>query len=411
MCAHVIHDKFGGCRQDGPGLRTGILPAILLAGALQTRGQLLVLGAELVIGAHLLAKRRVRDGRLARHGEALAHRLARRDALPPRIHVREGGHVDAGKQRDVDPGEAGNVGDGVAVADEEGVVLQARVEHAVQALRLADVALRRVGDALGREAVEVVGLALHLWGVSQRGCHERAARRRRSLTGPRPPCCHAIHCSQRESSGSAVKLKRCSGSKWRVKYDKMAWPSMMPVPRFVSLSPSPSHVGVLTKAAAVMVDEHGDAAVGPLFGEPRLLLDVLANVDALHHVVGFAVGGAQLFEEDGRLVACAEASVGGSFVVVVVGMYGPLGVPAVRSSRPLVAMRPVGRDILEDARIVSIELKMRRKKKTMTESHIGPRIRNACPLLRNRAVNVIAGSKGAHDGSRPHRRHRQDEES
>ena len=97
-----------------------------------------------------------------------------------------------------------------------------------------------------------------------------------------------------------------------------------------------------------MVDDGGDAAVGVDGDEPGLLLDVLADVDGLPGVLQ-TVGLLELLEDDGRLVAvgCACAVLD----VVLRAKAGWVGVylPKVRSSMPLVAMRPVGRAMISSA--------------------------------------------------------------
>ena len=60
------------------------------------------------------------------------------------------------------------------------------------------------------------------------------------------------------------------------------------------------------EVAVVMVDQDRDAAVGVEGSEPRLLLDVLADVDGLHGVV-LAIGVPQLLEEDGGFDAVGGA--------------------------------------------------------------------------------------------------------
>lgn len=61
---------------------------------------------------------------------------------------------------DVHPAEGGDVGDRVFLADEVGARLKVEIEHAVEALGFAEVALGRVGDAFAGEAVEAGG---QLW--------------------------------------------------------------------------------------------------------------------------------------------------------------------------------------------------------------------------------------------------------
>lgn len=60
------------------------------------------------------------------------------------------------------------------------------------------------------------------------------------------------------------------------------------------------------EVAVVVVNQDRDAAVGVEGSEPRLLLDVLADVDGLHGVV-LAVGVPQLLEEDGGFDAVGGA--------------------------------------------------------------------------------------------------------
>lgn len=60
------------------------------------------------------------------------------------------------------------------------------------------------------------------------------------------------------------------------------------------------------EAAAVVVDDGGDAAVGVEGRVPRLLLRVLVDVDRLDRVV-LAVGLLELLEEDGDLVAVGRS--------------------------------------------------------------------------------------------------------
>lgn len=61
---------------------------------------------------------------------------------------------------------------------------------------------------------------------------------------------------------------------------------------------------IRTQIAIVMVDENRNAAIGSVLREPWLLLNVLANVDALEDVVGLAIRLFQLFEDNGGFVAC-----------------------------------------------------------------------------------------------------------
>jgi hypothetical protein len=70
------------------------------------------------------------------------------------------------------------------------------------------------------------------------------------------------------------------------------------------------------KAAAVVVDDGGDAAVGVEGRVPRLFLGVFADVDGLDRVL-LAVGFLELFEEDGDFPA-----VGGSCNARVSGRSG-----------------------------------------------------------------------------------------
>lgn len=59
-----------------------------------------------------------------------------------------------------------------------------------------------------------------------------------------------------------------------------------------------------TQITLVMVDQDWNATIWAFVCEPLLLLDVLANVDALVYIVRLAVCLFQLFEDNARLVAC-----------------------------------------------------------------------------------------------------------
>jgi hypothetical protein len=78
----------------------------------------------------------------------------------PRLDVGELVQVDSREGAGVDPADQRHVGDAVLVADDVVARSQPGVEDAVQALRLAYVALDGVGGLGGREAGEVVCLAL-----------------------------------------------------------------------------------------------------------------------------------------------------------------------------------------------------------------------------------------------------------
>ena len=56
--------------------------------------------------------------------------------------------------------------------------------------------------------------------------------------------------------------------------------------------------------AIVVVDEHGNTAIGTEVGEPFLLLDVLHDGDGLEDIVRLAIGLLQFLEDDGGFVAC-----------------------------------------------------------------------------------------------------------
>ena len=58
----------------------------------------------------------------------------------------------------------------------------------------------------------------------------------------------------------------------------------------------------------VMIHQHRNTAIGAFLCEPRLFLNVLADVDALEDVVGLAVCFFQLLEDDGGFVACLALS-------------------------------------------------------------------------------------------------------
>ena len=75
------------------------------------------------------------------------------------------------------------------------------------------------------------------------------------------------------------------------------------VPREVGQDGEPLEHG---EAAAVVIDNRGDAAVGVEGGVPGLLLGVFGDVDGLEGVGG-AVGFFELLEEDGGFVAVGGA--------------------------------------------------------------------------------------------------------
>lgn len=128
----------------------------------------------------------------------------------------------------------------------------------------------------------------------------------------------------------------------------IAEPSMMPSSRqltkqrlviLVSIS-------IRTQIAVVVINEDGDTAIGTVLGEPFLLLDIISNVDALVDVFRFAaVGLFQLFEGNGSLVTWMKQKSQWQWRGDVSVRDKPLGVPNVKSSKPLVAMVPLGRDM------------------------------------------------------------------
>src|SRR6056297_1606145 len=92
---------------------------------------------------------------------AAAQRRAALAKLVPAVDVREVSlQVHALALVGNDPGPAGDVGDGVLVADVF-PPLQAPVEHAIEAQHLAVIAFLRILDLLRRIELEVAGLADH----------------------------------------------------------------------------------------------------------------------------------------------------------------------------------------------------------------------------------------------------------
>lgn len=94
-------------------LRRGVLVIVLLLRLLQDALQLFVLRFELRVVLQLLLERVVGNTRLAWHSDTLLDRRPAVDLLPPLVQVRELFEVNASEERDVDPGEVGNVRDRV----------------------------------------------------------------------------------------------------------------------------------------------------------------------------------------------------------------------------------------------------------------------------------------------------------
>src|SRR6185437_10744303 len=112
-------------------------------------------------GAELLDPLALRLGIDApRHGDAALDRRTRGDGVDPAAQVRKVVHLDARPGVDADPRPGGDVGDRV-VAGQELTLGEARVQHAIETLRLALVALDRVVDLLRGVAEEDVRLSLH----------------------------------------------------------------------------------------------------------------------------------------------------------------------------------------------------------------------------------------------------------
>lgn len=187
--------------------------------------------------------------------------------------------------------------------------LQSDIQHAIQPFRLAHISLRRIRNPLFRQTIKVISLSLH-------GAQTTML--------PGDPLLHQrqLRVIFEGEFKLGIKVSCQIGQNGSTFHD--------------------------AQTVLVVVDEDGDAAVGAFVGEPLLFLDVLHNVDALEDVVGFAVGCFEFFEEDACFVACG-ARLGMmndfSWHCVSVDCEGssPLGVPNVSSSRPLLAISPLGR--------------------------------------------------------------------
>ncbi|OAQ92331.1 hypothetical protein VFPFJ_04071 [Purpureocillium lilacinum] len=211
-----------------------------------------------LLGGLPLLRLEGRDGRRVGDGEAPLHGRALPAARQPRLDRGELVDGDGGEVEAVDPAEQRNVGDAVlalAGAHDVVAVLEARVEDPVQPLRLADISLDGIRDFLLGKADEVV---------------------------PDP----------RLGTGVVVVV------------DGKAEAALRVIPaRQVSEDGVALEHG---EAAVVVVHNGGDAAVGVHGREPRLLLHVLANVDALRRVLQ-AVRLLELLEQDAGLVAVWRA--------------------------------------------------------------------------------------------------------
>lgn len=247
-------------------LGRGVLVVVLLLGLVNLLldvGQLLL--SLLVLDA-LHGVQRKRTG----HVEAPLDGGSLKQPLEPAVDVGELGlerHTQG--DRGVDPADEGDVGDGVFAADNVFLIREVGVQHAVEPLRLAHVALYAVGDGLLGGAGKVVGLPLH-------GPHA-------AVLPPDPGLCAGV-VVRVGGEGEAVVRVVAAGE---VGEDGAALEDV--------------------EAVVVVVDDGRDAAVGVgRGGEPGLLLDVCADVDGVGGV-GQAVEVFELLEEDAGLpaVGCA----------------------------------------------------------------------------------------------------------
>jgi len=264
----------------------GVLVAVLLLRLLEEPQRRLLLG--LALAAVLAPARHSRVGvyRGLGDGKAPGRGRAGRAAVEPGLDVGELLQVDARVQGHAGPAQQGDVGYGIPAApgsDDEITALQPRVENAVQPLRLAHVPLRGVRDLLPREPQEVVGLALPGDGGQEprQSAEEGGASLHRAEAAvlPADPGLALVVLVGADGEGQAVLRVVAAGE---VAEDGVALED--------------------GGAAAVVVHDGGDAAVGVDGRIPRLLLDVLADVDGLPYILE-PVGLLELLECDRGLVA------------------------------------------------------------------------------------------------------------
>jgi len=171
---------------------------------------------------------------------------------------------------DPDPGEDIDIGDGEFAATwacEPITVLKSDLQHAVQTLGLVQVTVDRVGELLWGEFVEMVQLPLH--GADATVGKEDPLQRLAIVIG----------------LGDGVETEF--------------------VVVVVMLLKVQQDGGSLedNKVVAVGVNEHWDATVRVQLDEPRLLLNVLRDVDLLDFIVDARVGQLQLLKESSDLLA------------------------------------------------------------------------------------------------------------
>lgn len=63
------------------------------------------------------------------------------------------------------------------------------------------------------------------------------------------------------------------------------------------------------QATVVVIDKDGNPAIGAFLREPRLFLNILANVDRLIDIVRLPIRLFQFFEDDARFVTCSSLTV------------------------------------------------------------------------------------------------------
>lgn len=214
-------------------------------------------------------------------------------AVKPLLDVGELVQVHARPHGYIGPADDGHVSDGELVAHDVVAAGQARVEDAVEALCLAYVALDGIGGLVFAVADEVVCLALPVWG--RQPCQSYAGKKK-ERGGREKREGENVHGTQSTMLPGHPLL----GLAVLVAVDGEAELVLrVVVAREVGQDREALEDG---EAAAIVVDDDGDAPVGVEVNEPGLLLRVLHDVDRLARVLG-AVGVLELLEEDGGLEA------------------------------------------------------------------------------------------------------------
>jgi hypothetical protein len=142
-------------------LRRSKLIIILLLGLIPQLLQLILILLKLRLAIQPLLISGVGDlARASGNGGPLLNSRSIVDSLPPLFHIRKFGQIHSSEVCDVDPGEVGNVGDGVFAfsgTDEVVAGVQLGVQDTIETFSFPDISLCRIRDSLweGRKNVSL----------------------------------------------------------------------------------------------------------------------------------------------------------------------------------------------------------------------------------------------------------------